>query len=306
MPSPIIAGLALRDDDAAPLALARRLCRLSGAPLVLATALPPEAPARFPTPEYARAVRADVSGRLEAIAGEIDGATTAVCDGSPSRALHELAETRHAAAVVVGSTHRGALGRLLIGDVGAGLLQGSRCPVAIAPRGYDAPPADGTFQRIGVAFDGTPESRAALEAAVGIARRTDGFVHSFTVMEPLDWSPSLTRPGLMRPAEVDEARREGAQTTAEHALEAMPEGVRGASEVLHGSVAQALAGVSSELDLLICGSRGYGDFRRVMAGSVARGLAHQAACPLLVFPAGAVDEADALWAGASTVGAQLR
>jgi hypothetical protein len=38
MTAPIVIGLALRDDDAAPLALGRTLARLSGAPLALVSA----------------------------------------------------------------------------------------------------------------------------------------------------------------------------------------------------------------------------------------------------------------------------
>ena len=37
MTSPIVVGIALRDDDSAPLALAHVLARLTGAPLALVT-----------------------------------------------------------------------------------------------------------------------------------------------------------------------------------------------------------------------------------------------------------------------------
>jgi nucleotide-binding universal stress UspA family protein len=259
-------------------------------------------PARFSTSEYAHALHDDAAGKLTAVADELDGAATVVCDGSPAGALHELAEAQDAAAVVVGATHRGTIGRVLIGDVGAGLLHGSPCPVAIAPRGYDA--QTGAFHRIGVAFDGSPESEVALQAAVGIGRLTAGFVHSFTVLEPLDFSPGFSGTGLMPRREVEEARHESAQTIAEQALEAIPEGVQGASEVLHGSVPEALTEISAEMDLLVCGSRGYGAFRRVMAGSVARALAHQAECPLIVIPGEPARGADALWAGADVVQAR--
>ena len=36
MPEPIVVGVALRDDDAAPLALGQELARFTGAPLALA------------------------------------------------------------------------------------------------------------------------------------------------------------------------------------------------------------------------------------------------------------------------------
>jgi nucleotide-binding universal stress UspA family protein len=88
---------------------------------------------------------------------------------------------------------------------------------------------------------------------------------------------------------------ERAQSTAEQALEATPKGVLASAEVLHGRVVPTLAGVSSELDLLVCGSRGYGALRSVGVGSVSRGLAHEAGCPLLLVPRRPSETAADLW-----------
>jgi len=195
--------------------------------------------------------------RLERVARGLHGdqdVTIHVADGSPAGVMHRLAGELGAAAVVVGSTHRGAVGRVLIGDVAAGLLHGAPCPVLVAPRGYDA--AGAQLHRIGVAYDGNPES--------------------------------------------DDALRERAQSTAERALESVPEGMLASSEVLHGRVVPALAGVSHELDLLVCGSRGYGALRSVAAGGVSRGLAHEAACPLLFVPRRPTATAASLWLRAAT------
>ena len=195
--------------------------------------------------------------------------------------------------MVVGSTHRGAVGRLLVGDVGAGLLHGSSCSVAVAPRDYDERGA--AVHKIGVAYDGTPESRVALDAAVGLAQRAGGSVHAFTVLEPDAWAPSYAWPAPYPSEEIDETRERWAQTTANAALEAIPDGVLGASEVISGPVRQTLVDVSADLDLLVCGSRGYGAVRQVAAGSVARALAHDAACPLVVVPREPSHAAAALW-----------
>ena len=47
----------------------------------------------------------------------------------------------------------------------------------------------------------------------------------------------------------------------------------------------------------MCGSRGYGSLHTVASGSVARGLAHRAACPLLVTPRSQTTETRDVWAG---------
>jgi nucleotide-binding universal stress UspA family protein len=49
-------------------------------------------------------------------------------------------------------------------------------------------------------------------------------------------------------------------------------------------VAATLIAHSSELDLLVAGSRGYGPVRSVLVGSVSRALVRDASCPIVVAP----------------------
>ena len=76
MPSPIVVGLALREDDAAPLALACLLAEHSGAALALATACPREVPAPLPAPHYANAFLDQTADDLEAVARTLEGRET--------------------------------------------------------------------------------------------------------------------------------------------------------------------------------------------------------------------------------------
>jgi nucleotide-binding universal stress UspA family protein len=62
-----------------------------------------------------------------------------------------------------------------------------------------------------------------------------------------------------------------------------------------GDPREILTEDSGELDLLVCGSRGYGPVRAVMLGSVSRVLAHSARCPLLVVPRPPAEDATNLW-----------
>jgi hypothetical protein len=87
---------------------------------------------------------------------------------SAAAGLHRLAETLDADLVVVGSSHRGPLGRMLIGSTATRLLNGARCPVAAAPRGF-ATSEHPVLRVIGLGYDGSPESRVALEGAARLA-----------------------------------------------------------------------------------------------------------------------------------------
>ena len=53
---------------------------------------------------------------------------------SPGRGLHELCELIDPDLLVVGSSRRGLVGRVLIGDDTRGALNGAPCAIAIAPR----------------------------------------------------------------------------------------------------------------------------------------------------------------------------
>ena len=79
---------------------------------------------------------------------------------SPARGLHDAAVSEQADAIVVGSSHHGPLGRVLLGSVGDRLLAGSPCAVAVAPRGHAAREPR-PISVIAVAFDGSPEAQVA-------------------------------------------------------------------------------------------------------------------------------------------------
>jgi nucleotide-binding universal stress UspA family protein len=145
MPGPIIVGVALRDDDRAPLALAEALARLTRAPLALVTSYPYGGSPLVVTPEWIVGMReqaeralAETTDRLPA---ELEVSTHVRPEPSSALALRDVAVELDAAAIVVGSCHRSDVGRVLAGSVGAGLLHGAPCPVAIAPRGYEPPAA---------------------------------------------------------------------------------------------------------------------------------------------------------------------
>ena len=99
--------------------------------------------------------------------------TVAVASISAPRALDRLAESQHAELIVVGAAHTGHLGRIFPGSTAERLLHGAPCPVAVVPEGYRPPPAERPAQ-IGVAYDGSEESVAAVNGATRIARALAG------------------------------------------------------------------------------------------------------------------------------------
>ena len=199
MPSPIIVGVALRDDDSAP--LAHRLGRLTAAPLALVTSYPYDESPPFVASEGLAAMREQAELALEPLVAtspdDVNVSTYVRPGMTAAHALHDVAIELDAAAIVVGSSHRGRIGRVLAGDVSTSLLHGAPCPVAVASRDYTEGP-DG-FRRIGVGIVHTLEGRAALTAASGLARTTGGSLVVFSVKEPIESSPAMVMPGWSVP-----------------------------------------------------------------------------------------------------------
>ena len=79
------------------------------------------------------------------------------------RGLHEVAEQQRADLLVVGSTRHALLGRVLLGDDCRAALNGTPCALGVAPLGYALAPH--ALLRLGVGYDGSPESEAAVRVA---------------------------------------------------------------------------------------------------------------------------------------------
>jgi nucleotide-binding universal stress UspA family protein len=201
---------------------------------------------------------------------------------TPGRGLHDLAEERQADLLVVGSSSHGFLGRALLKDDTRASLNGAPCAVAIAARGYAAGP--GPLATIGVGYDGSPESDAALATARALAEQSGASIRALEVVS----IPAYAYTGIV-PAEMGE----GIEMMVEQARARMAAlaGVEGSA--VYGLPGEELAALGDQVDLLVVGSRNYGPMRRLVLGSTSDHLAHHARCSLLVMPRTAREGAQA-------------
>jgi len=280
----IIVGVDPLRCDPEPLALASMLGRLTGAPVTAVSAHPHD-PVDPANADLARVLRDEALAALGRCARELPEGTTlrAVASESPARALHEIAESMEADLLVLGPTYGGPLGRLALGNVADRVLHGAPCPVAIAPRGYEAPA--GGPGVVCAAFVDTPEGRDALDGAAALAARAGASLQALTIVEWFDPTGMVAPPAQLIEHEREQTV-ELARQAAHHALERLSVDVEAEAVVLPGGTAATLVERSAGLDLLVCGSRGYGPVRTVLLGSVSHALAHHARCPLIVLPRG--------------------
>jgi len=288
MRPPIVVGVdPQRHDPEAPV-LAALLARATGAPVVAVAAYPVPSPVRIVGGDvYEEELRGPALARLVAIEPAFNGValeTLALAGPSAAHVLHDLAEDRGAGLLVLGSSHHGALGRITLGSTTDRLLHGAPCPITIAPAGF-AERMRG-IDRVGAAFIDGEEGREALRAAAALASVCGAELRAVTAVQPIAWSATSNFQPYDVSAHLDELRAH-AEAQLRGALEDLEPQVPSSSEVLVNSTVIALEQFSHDVDLLVCGSRGYGPLGSVLLGGVSRRLVHRAACPVLVVPRGA-------------------
>lgn len=210
-----------------------------------------------------------------------------VADESASRGLHRFAQEQDADLLVVGSSHRGRIGHALLGSVAERVIHGAPCAIAVAPVGYAEHAS--RIRCVGVAFDGGDEAWTALHWGERLATRAAATMTLYHVIDSPDFS---VYPGIMAMVNASEfatAMRESQQAVVDRAVDTLPRSLEPHGELLMGPVARALETATSDCDLMVCGSRGFGAVGGVFLGSVARELVHGARCPVVVLPRTAVE-----------------
>ena len=214
------------------------------------------------------------------------------CASSVGRGLHTVAEECHADLLVVGSNSRGLAGRVLVGDDTRASLNGASCAVAVAPHGYVA--RGGGFLRIGVGYDFSPESQAALAAARELAARDGAKLTALHVVAMPAWAYIAVMPANWGEI-LEQDRREAEEKISAH------EEVE--TIAVYGLPVEELASFGDRVDLLVVGSRNSGPVRRLVLGSTSGGLARHGRCALLVLPRAVAGDARHEAVGASVTAA---
>jgi nucleotide-binding universal stress UspA family protein len=194
---------------------------------------------------------------------------TSVADG-----LHHYAEENAADLLVVGTCHRGFVGRVLSGDDTRDSLRCAPCAVAISPPGYADVPAP--IEVIGVGYDASPESQAALRKARELARDGGAEVHALIVVSAVRFDGSrlaALNSVMATDPTLNEMRRHLAELA--HVTATRP---------VFGPPVEELNTFGEEVDLLLLGAPGDGPEGRLAAGRVSKHLARAGRFPLLVVP----------------------
>ena len=225
-------------------------------------------------------VRAD--GAVRAVPGTADVPAVVVVSGGP--AAEVLVDASASAdLVVVGSRGRGAVRSVVLGSVALHCVTHARCPVVVV---HPVLTGHTGARTVIVGIDGSATSRAALLAGVIEAARSGTDVAAVTTYEPADPWMHLTTVAVPTADQVRAELQQGAESMLEDVLAEYRAGSGVAPDarvvVTEGPAADVLIRWAADAALLVVGSRGHGEFRGLLVGSVALACAMHASGPVLV------------------------
>ena len=138
------------------------------------------------------------------------------------------------------------------------------------------------FHRLLVAFDGSTHAQAALAAAIELAQTSHGRLTVMAVApeSTLWWGVASEVPSDL--GALDRSNEREFQTMLDRAVEAIPPDVPVTKLLTGGTIAGAILAEAANHDLIVMGSRGRGELRSLLLGSVSHEVLHSSPVPVLV------------------------
>jgi nucleotide-binding universal stress UspA family protein len=300
MARPILVGYDAGRGDRAPLEFGVAAAGFTGAPLIVADVYSNAAAVGGAgVRALEEQLEEGIGESLDRLADElraqgVDVECRSLPGTSAARALHEAAAESGAGLLVVGSTERGGIGRVLPGSTAERLMHGAPCPIAVVPRSWQP---GGGLRTIGVGYVDTAEGHNALDSALALARRSGAKLRVLSAAKEHAVTGTYGGGDALTHATRYEELASVLRISTEQAVEAATSGVSDVeveSDVSVGDPAEFLIAASQQLDLLICGSRGYGPARAVLLGGVSRRVVSEARCPVIVLARGVETGLEAL------------
>jgi nucleotide-binding universal stress UspA family protein len=282
---PVLVGIDGTPSGDEALALGSAVAVLTGAPLILGAVYGHRGGAEmvWPPKYSAEGWLAEAQRQLSDL---FPWSTRLVLSSSPARGLVTLAQLEGVRMIVVGSSHHGPVGRVLVGSTGRHVAHGAPCAVAIAPHDWRTQPPDVPVT-FGVGVTDSPESHEALALAGSLAAAAHAPLRAITVVHaPNPAHPMFAATGTSYERWCRDERA-AAEQHARHAIEAARPEVDPDLTVLEGDPVERLAEASRGFDMLVVGSRRYGPLRSALLGGVSARLIEHAACPVVIVPRGA-------------------
>lgn len=229
--------------------------------------------------------------------------TTELLTGYPAEQISEYAAEHVPDLIVLGAKGRRATLGILLGGVVQQIVEYADDPVLVVRAPYEG------IERILLVTDGSVHSQQAGRYLGQFPIPDLAEVHALHVMPPMpspvliarSWPagsetmapvPSFETEELLA-KQAQEEERQGKALLAETVDELGSYGIDAKSVLLRGDAATEIIQYANEnqVDLIVAGSRGLSQMRRLLLGSLSRKLVHYAGCSVLIVKGGDHDVA---------------
>ncbi|HMK50028.1 MAG TPA: universal stress protein, partial [Thermodesulfovibrionales bacterium] len=201
-----------------------------------------------------------------------------VCEGEPHDVLINVATSRNADLIAIGTHGRKGLKKLFLGSVTGRVLVSSPCDVLVVKKKLGR--CTGNFESVLLSFDGSEYGRKALDRACELAQLEGSRVTAFYVIPRYEEMIEFLATSLIR---------ENLQHDAEKIMEsaraiAKGHGVDINTEVASGDEAEEIVAAAKRLnsDLVIRATHAWSGVDRAIIGSISEKVFINAPCPVLV------------------------
>ncbi|MCL5036766.1 MAG: universal stress protein [Chloroflexi bacterium] len=145
------------------------------------------------------------------------------------------------------------------------------------------------LNKILIGVDGSKQSEKALDYAVGLAKMCGGeivmvSVAPLPIINMLAYNPSMITPQLM-PEQVEKALEDQGNDILDKLVEKYKDsGVKITPRMEIGHPGPVICGIADEIkpDLVVVGSRGLGELKGLLLGSVSNFIVHTCKDPILL------------------------
>lgn len=226
--------------------------------------------------------------------GQVASVSTQLLTGYPAEQISEYAEKHPPDLIVLGAKGRRATLGILLGGVVQQIVEYAEDPVLVVRAPYQG------LRRVAVITDGSEHSQKAIRYLSRLPLPENCEVRAVHVLPPLP-SPAFiarswpvgseamapvptfeTEQLLTRQAEEEE--RQGRHLLERTVKMLADEGIEASSALLRGDAASEIIQyvTAHQIDLIVAGSRGLSQMKRLLLGSLSRKLVHYASCSVLI------------------------